>query len=232
MKVWAISDTHTRHENLVVPEGIDMVIHAGDASIARSVSQNREQMVPFLEWYSSLDIKYKVLIAGNHDTSVQVRRTMQIPLEIPDNIIYLQHEMREIAGVKIFGSPYTPTFGHGWAFNVDRPDLLGKWGEIPEDCDILVTHGPPKGILDMTQYDSRQPGNNGKVFQQCGCEHLLNRIKEIQPKYSIFGHIHNEENCQNSGVLRLSNIETTFINASIVDLKYNPHNNGWVFDYV
>ena len=227
MKIWAISDSHNKEKFLKVPEGIDMVIFGGDAGTHRDPSLNANGVIDFLEWFNSLYIKHKVFIPGNHDTSIQ--RGLVDPKKYP-SITYLNHEATVIEGIKIFGSPYTPTFGTGWAYNVARHKLDQYWIDIPTDTDILITHGPPKGILDLTQYDSRA-GADGKGFFQCGCKSLLNRIKVVEPKYHIFGHIHPESNCPNAATTKVRGIKTTFINACVVDLGYEVVNDGYVFEY-
>lgn len=136
---------------------------------------------------------------------------------------FLRHEVKEVAGLKIFGSPYTPSFGHGWAYNIPRNKLDVYWKDIPTGVDILVTHGPPKGILDLTE------NSDGTLFQ-CGCKSLLNRVKEVKPRFHVFGHIHPETLCPNAGVLKVTGIETTFINAAVVNLQYEIDNHGIVIE--
>lgn len=227
MRIWTISDTHCKHGFLEIPKNIDLVIHAGDESNYRDPYMNNNECLNFLEWYKNLNIQYKVFVPGNHSTAIG--RGLIKKADIPKEIIFLLHESVEIDGIKIFGSPYTPSFGTGWAFNVHRNTIGSYWEEIPANTDILVTHGPPRGILDLTLYDSRD-GADGKSFFQCGCDSLLEKIKEIKPKFNIFGHIHNEPRCYNSGMLKPQNLETTFINASVVDLSHNINNNGQVFE--
>ena len=226
-KGWFISDTHRKHGLLKVPENIDFVFHGGDESNNKSPYFNVNECLDFLTWYSSLDIKYKIFVAGNHSTAIGeglIKRS-----DIPENIIYLEHESVEIEGIKIFGSPYTPEFSTGWSFNVPRKNLKSYWDEVPDNTDILITHGPPKGILDLTQYDTRAGANGESVFQ-CGCKDLLDAVKRIQPKYHMFGHIHPEKNCPNAGQQIIQHCKTTFINAAVVDLDYEIHNNGIVVD--
>ena len=231
MKIWVISDSHTKHRELQVPD-VDMVIFAGDCSYQKDPDLNAIEVSDFIHWFKSLKIKYKIMIAGNHDVSIE--RGL-----ITDwgNIIYLFHETAIVNGIKIFGSPYTPKFGTNWAFNVPRWTLSRYWDQIPE-VDILITHGPPKGILDMTQYDTR-PDATGKEFFQCGCQELLDRVKVVKPKYHIFGHIHSETNCPNTGMQKPVWSETLFINASTCGYEKDHINgktktivnNGIIIDY-
>ena len=95
-----------------------------------------------------------------------------------------------------------------------------------------------EGILDLTKYDTRA-GATGNSYFQCGCKELLDRVKIIQPKYHIFGHIHPETDCPNSGILKINNCDTTFINAAVCDFGRTAEdekrklliNNGFIFEY-
>lgn len=219
MKTWIISDTHGKHRLLDIPNNIDMCIFAGDAGTVKNPSMNVNSILDFLDWFKSLNhIKYKIMIAGNHCTSIEAGLVTRG--DIHESITYLEHEYIEIEGLKIFGSPYTPEF-HNWAFNVSRHKLDPYWQDIPNDIDILITHGPPKGILDLTK-------RNG--YDQCGCKSLLNRVKITQPRFHIFGHIHTEEGCSNAGIYEMNGLKTKFINASVLNLDYQICNNGFIIE--
>lgn len=207
MKIVTISDTHGLHNQLQLPKG-DMLLHSGDVANIGS----KQDVVMFLNWFSQQDFQYKIFIAGNHDFYFERTVTKEIASLIPDNIIYLNDSGVTVEGIHIWGSPVQPRFGN-WAFNRDRgADIDQHWQLIPANTDILLTHGPPKGILD-------------KTFQglDVGCEMLLQRIEEIQPKYNIFGHIH-----EAYGQVTKNNIH--FINASVVNLRYMVVNPPVVFE--
>ena len=226
MKIWHISDTHSYHSQLFVPYDIDMVIFSGDCSNSKDFGINSNEVDKFLDWFIKLPIKYKVMIAGNHDTSFEKRMWTKDFLDSM-GVIYLENESEIIEGVKIFGSPYTPTFGVGWSFNRDRVKLDRVWRNIiPDDADIIITHGPPKGILDLTS-------NRDKSLERCGDKSLLNRLKEVQPKLSLFGHIHNRGSILNQGTMKLSTLDTTFSNGSVVDdNKFGQlSSNGNILEY-
>ncbi len=212
MKVFFFSDSHCLHRELVIPYGVDMLICGGDVSNVQNRAANAHEVLDFLIWYESLPIKYKIFIAGNHDTSIEAG--LVDPRKY-SSIDYLEHESIERGGVNIFGSPYTPTFGVGWAFNKDKHKLQPYWEQIPENTDILVTHGPPKTILDLS-YD-----RNGNL-EYCGDKSLLNRVSVIEPDYHLFGHIHNYEICNNAGQMQITSLKTQFINGSCVtDRKFD-----------
>ena len=209
MRIWHISDTHTFHNLLEIPANIDMVIFSGDCSNPRDPFSNEPEVRDFIDWFSALPIKYKIFVAGNHDTSIEKRLVTKYDF-INAGITYLENETITIEGLKIFGSPYTPSFGYGWAFNKERHKLDRMWDKIIDiDTDIIINHGPPKGVLDIS-FD-----RNGNM-ERCGDKSLMNRVIQVRPKLVLFGHIHNCEDIINQGVLQLSTLPTKFSNGSVV----------------
>lgn len=202
MQIVAISDTHGKHRDLQpLPEG-DVLIHAGDVSRGGTM----EQVMDFLEWFAAQKHTHKIFIAGNHDFFFEQAGLEEINSIIPEDIIYLNDSGVKINGVKFWGSPITPWFNN-WAFNRERGVEIKKhWDLMPDDADVLVTHGPPFGILDETVYGKRT-----------GCEELLLRVYQVKPKYHIFGHIHEDYG-------RFTKGETAFINASVLDDWYEMKN--------
>ena len=200
--------THGFHKLLDIPSGIDIVIHSGDCSNSRDPFNNESEVRRFIDWYKDLPIKNKVYVAGNHDTSIENKLVTKEDFK-KAGITYLENEYATVCGLKIFGSPHTPRFGN-WAFMKERNKLERFWRKaMNEDCDIVVTHGPPKGALDKS-YD-----REGRM-EHCGDKSLFNRIREIEPGLSLFGHIHNTEDIINAGVLKFSVGETLYSNGSVV----------------
>lgn len=206
-KIWHFSDTHTYHELLKVPE-CDISICSGDVTNPRDKDVNAKEYLEFLDWYGQQTIGYRILIGGNHDTSLESKRIREEDFT-SRGIIYLHDEEVVINGLKIWGSPYTPTFGVGWSFNKSRDKIHAVWEKIPEDTDIVVTHGPPKGILDLSY-------NRENELEFCGDVALKRRMLTIQPKLVCFGHIHNCDNIINAGYTKLSAYDTIFSNGSVV----------------
>ena len=209
IKLWHISDTHGDHALLTVPKGIKIVIHSGDHSNHYDEYRNEPEARAFLHWFGKLKIPYKILIAGNHDAFAARSNQEFRNLCAMYDIIYLENDWTYVEGIKIWGSPLTPTF-KTWHFMKDRSTLHDVWKQIPEDTDIVIVHGPPKGILDASY-------RNDGTTDKCGClslkKHILERIK---PKFVLFGHIHNNEDIINAGVLKLSVHDTIFSNGSVV----------------
>ena len=201
MRIVCISDTHNCHDQINVPDG-DILIHAGDATTVG----NLEQIVFFDHWFSSQPHKYKIFIAGNHDWLFETDNNFARSL-LDKSIIYLQDSFVEIEGLKIYGSPWQPRF-YDWAFNLMRgAEIAEKWKLIPNDTDILITHGPPHGILDEVPR---------KYFvENTGCEELRKVVETIKPKLHIFGHIH-------CGYGQTEQFGVKFVNASNCDEEYNP----------
>lgn len=189
MDITFISDTHGIHERLLLNSGT-VLIHTGDVTEYGS----EDEVSDFLHWFSRQPFTYKIFIAGNHDLFLEECSPAKRKKMIPSDIIYLQNSGIEIVGMKIWGSPVTPYF-LGMAFNARQGAEIEKaWNKIPADTDILITHGPPKGILD----------------QGVGSEELLTRINKIRPAIHCFGHAHGQ-----NGIETING--TAFINASIVN---------------
>lgn len=209
-KIVCLSDTHNCNEQIAVPDG-DVLIHAGDATIRGTEHEVEE----FLAWFSSLPHKYKIFVAGNHDWLYETNNRYARLLTASFNIKYLQDSSTIIEGLKIYGSPWQPRF-YDWAFNLNRgAELAEKWKLIPDDTDILITHGPPHGILDEVPR---------KFFvENTGCEELRKKVEEIRPKLHIFGHIH-------CGYGQTEKFGVKYVNASNCDESYEPTQSPIVID--
>ena len=208
MEITFISDTHSRHDIMTMDlPGGPMIIHCGDVSSRGRFQETQD----FINWFASLPYMHKIFIAGNHDFIFEKENALQIP----ESIHYLHDSSVTIEGIKIYGSPWQPWF-FNWAFNLPRngPGLAMKWEAIPEDTDILVVHGPPKGILDKVV----------RGAEHVGCELLRDRILEVRPKIVSFGHIHEDR-----GMIEIDGI--TYINASMLDLQYEYTNSPIIVDY-
>lgn len=201
-----LSDTHNQHENIIVPDG-DLLIHAGDATNYGT----EVEVENFLSRYAYLPHLHKIFVAGNHDWLYENDNRRARLLTANHGIEYLQDSFTEIEGLKIYGSPWQPRF-FDWAFNLNRgAEMAEKWKLIPADIDILITHGPPHGILDEVprQYWT----------ENTGCEELRKKVEEIAAfgklKVHVFGHIH-------CGYGTAENFGVKFINAANCDEAYNP----------
>jgi predicted phosphodiesterase len=205
VRIVCISDTHGRHDDLVVPDG-DVLIHAGDFT-GRG---EKAEVVAFSNWLAGLPHARKLVAAGNHDFAFEKR-----PSEARSWLTaatYLQDSGVTIDGVTFWGSPWQPRF-FDWAFNLDRgAPLAAKWALIPANTDVLVTHGPPHGILDRTSSGLH-----------VGCEELLKVVERVRPKVHVFGHIHEAYGQVVKG-------PTRFVNASNCTLRYQPTNPPIVVD--
>jgi len=221
MKITFISDTHTRHRDVEADlPGGDLLIHAGDFM---NSGYHKEEAEEFFTWFDGIKgYDKKIFIAGNHDRIMQMQPEWATDtLTEYKTIDYLRDEgfayydMDMDRSTKIYGSPWQPEF-FNWAFNLPRngEEMKAKWDAIPDDTDILITHGPPYGYLDV-------PG--GKKFQ-VGCELLRERIDAMQPKIHVFGHIHGSAGYYFNG-------HTHFINASVLDERYTYTNLPLTFEW-
>ena len=199
MNITLISDTHGLHEELKLSAG-QILIHAGDITEYGT----EEEVIDFLKWFAQQPYNYKIFIAGNHDFFLQECKPSKLKRLIPENIIYLQNSGIQINGINIWGSPVIPYF-LGMAFNARSGKPLKKvWDKIPTNTDILITHGPPEGILD-----------NG-----FGCNQLMEQVNKTQPLIHVFGHIHQQHGTQQLG-------NTKFINAALVNTLNQMESKGY-----
>jgi predicted phosphohydrolase len=207
MRFVFLSDTHSYLANVKVPDG-DVLVFAGDATFRGRLSE----WDAFNAAWAKLPHAHKCFTPGNHDLTLETHPQQALE-HLPDVNVLIDQEY-VIDGIKLYFSPWTPMFCN-WAFMKSRgPEIREVWRKIPPDTDILVTHGPPHKILDLT------PG-----WEQVGCEELRKVVKRIKPRYHVFGHIHCEY-----GIKEVEG--TTFINASVCTEGYDPINPPIVVDII
>lgn len=179
MKIIVISDTHNKHNNVELPEG-DILVHCGDAT------NQKYEFEGFAKWFGSLNYKYKILVAGNHDQMIGRLGYKNTFHFLKNNgVIYLQDSSIEIDGIKFYGSPWVLEYDYRFGeFMCSEEKIKEYWEKIPLDTDVLITHGPAYLIGDLVQQDIWEP-NVGSVS-------LKKRIEELNLKYHLFGHIHDD----------------------------------------
>lgn len=218
LRIAMISDVHTKWKHLVIPE-CDILISAGDYSFRGE----KHIHVNFHKWLSQQNAKHIISVCGNHETGIEnnFQAAKDLVQKIDQRIHFIEEETIEIEGLKIHGSAISPFFNN-WAWNRHRGAEIKKhWDLIPEDVDILVTHTPPHGILDIVYH------NDGVTpKERVGCEELAKRIKDLkQLKLHVFGHIHSS-----SGEIDIDGIR--YVNAAICDEDYICVNPVRVFDLI
>lgn len=208
LKVVHTSDTHTLEFSDSMPEG-DILIHSGDATFDGSIKQTARLEVELSKAASKF--KHVIFVPGNHDWFFEDYPHLlpEIENRLPDNVHILISKEISIEGYKFYGHPHTPRF-HDWAFNVDRGSrqMVGLIDQIPKDVDVLISHGPPHGILDQEK----------KCLHKVGCEDLRRKLPHLGSlKLMCFGHIHEEY-----GNVRLG--EVIFSNGSYLSAEYDFNN--------
>lgn len=182
MKICAISDTHDNHRQIRIPE-CDVLVVAGDFTCHRSpILAN---YVDFNDWLRTVPAKHKIVVAGNHDTLFELNN--ELARSVLTEAIYLQDSGVVIDGVNFWGSPWTPFFA-SWAFMKPDEMLKDYWDKIPEETNVLITHGPPQGILDTTYEYGKAP--EGKHVGSFGLREKVFERGLPELRAHIFGHIH------------------------------------------
>lgn len=239
VRVVCISDTHSRHDALLREPGLlppgDILVHAGDFT----TTGTKPQMENFRDFLKTVPYAHKVVVGGNHDITLheeyyeetgeerfhknrpdgpyfaaQMRR-MFLNLRTEANVHYLENEAVELMGVMFWATPWTPEYG-GWAFNYEpEGDFCRElYSTIPAHTDVLITHGPPAGVGDLTIKGVR-----------AGCPVLLEEVRSrIRPRVHVFGHIH-----EGFGAYQ-DETGQRYLNASTSTIQYRPINPPVVFD--
>lgn len=176
VSVVCVSDTHNSQPAL--PDG-DVLIHAGNLTQSGSL----KELKATVDWLHAQPHPNKIVVARNHDLYLDdnyhsaTSKTQDVSFDWGD-IIYLQNTETTITcqngrSIRIYGSPYSARHGN-WAFQYPRSENIWKYS-IPDDIDILITHGPPRAHLDL---------------MTLGCVHLLQELWRVRPRLHVFGHVH------------------------------------------
>jgi Icc-related predicted phosphoesterase len=180
-----VADTHRKHRELVIPE-CDILIHCGDFCSFQRDDHGTLDDVDV--WFAEAPAKHVICIGGNHDFLLQSREFRFA------HATFLEDKLVEIEGFAIYGSPWCPELS-GFAYYASKDQLIERWKKIPEGIDILVTHTPPYGFLDI-------PTSGG---MHLGCPHLRNELNRIRPRLHVFGHIHASHGTHQEGTTQLVN---------------------------
>lgn len=191
IRVVCLSDTHNQLNRIDVPAG-DLLIHAGDFTNEGSL----DEFIDFVQCLNQLPHKYKVIVPGNHDI-IKDDFYREVFFDYP-NCIVLTNAGTRIFNYNIYGCPALP----------------GDKYLIPNNTDILVTHMPPYGILDLTVHGTNE-----------GSYDLLKQVNSVKPRIHIFGHIHESYGIE-------QNTSTTFINAANCNLFHEPKQKPIIIDLI
>lgn len=190
-----------------MPEGEELLLIALHAAIHCMYIQLVQLPI------SGSSILDEIPTLGNSKESLAAAVQVENVRQYLTNCTYLQDELIELYGLKIYGTPWQPEFCK-WAFNVPRgQECLQKWEQIPVGIDLLISHTPPLGHGDLCCSGVR-----------AGCVELLSTVQQrVKPKYHVFGHVHEGYGITSDGKI-------IFVNASTCDINYLPHNPPIVFD--
>jgi len=205
IKITCISDLHGNIPPDLEP--CDLLIVSGDLT----ASDQEYQYFEVFTWLDRQPCKEKVLIAGNHDMRMEFENYAG---PTGNEFHFLHDEGIELFGLKIWGLPYSLLFDginpKCVAFCGEEKDLQGVCDKIPNDIDILISHGPASGVLDKTVRG-----------EHVGSYALLSALDRIKPKLLVTAHIHE---AYGQLVYKHQGPNTLCINASYVNAKYKPVN--------
>jgi len=178
LRLVCTSDTHLHHEELVIPDG-DIFIHCGDFG---QKTKDAKDVLEFNDWMGTLPHRHKLVIAGNHEFVFNKLTKEEIQSQLLTNCTYLQDQLVVIEGTKIWGTPWNAS--QNMSFGTTNRQQ--KWDLIPKDTEILITHIPPRDIMDKAA--------SGKPW---GCTFLRKTVRHVvQPYLHLFGHVHEQTGLQ------------------------------------
>lgn len=204
MKLLHLSDTHGCHHRLYDLPDADVLVHSGDFTLNGSEAE----AIDFMNWFCDIPYRHKIFICGNHDNCLYGANIVGLD----SNVHYLCNSGIEIEGLKFYGVPM---------FMGDcLTDLQSNnYARIPADTDILITHSPAFGILDL---------DNGINY---GSEELLKAVSKINPQIHLFGHIHSQHGIVSIGHTVFSNGAISGVDSSVLNvpnvLDRMDDNNIW-----
>jgi Icc-related predicted phosphoesterase len=163
-----------------------------------------KSVIQFNDYLQSLPHKIKIVIGGNHEIGFNNFTKEFIQQNVITNAIYLQDESLQVnlpdkRSLLFYGTPWTTSNNMG--FSMSRSIISQKWDKIPENTDVLITHLPPQGYLDLAT------GTTPDACKICdipihrykrhwGCPKLTERTKHLcahgRLKVHLFGHVHEE----------------------------------------
>jgi Icc-related predicted phosphoesterase len=201
LRLVLLSDTHQFHREVEVPDG-DVLIHAGDFTM---FSKSMSAIGDFNTWLGELPHRHKIVVPGNHEFFSEADPSRR---SLVSNATILMNEGIEIDGLRTWGSPVTPLYGGAFGLS-SAADRRRLYAQIPQDTEVLITHGPPYGILDSSPDSGLHSG----------CRELFDAVMRVRPKLHVFGHVHGAH-----GIFQSDH--TTFVNAALLgihgDLDKSP----------
>ena len=210
-KIIALSDTHTQHEKIPYSSiECDILIHCGDATNRG----NFTEVEAFYKWLVKAPAKYKLFLPGNHDKKSK-EHPLLLEMASTFGILKPHNTLLDVMGLRIWGNWTVPTWNYMTGkISPDKIKMEHIWHKMPNNLDILVTHVPPYNILDEAHYKNEKFANN------LGCPYLKSEISKKQPKYHLFGHVHEK----GLHVIKPNNGSTTFMNCAMLNRDHTEFN--------
>lgn len=210
MKLCCISDTHCQLSTVrekILNVDADLLAFCGDMTYSGSL----QEVIKEMRILGELSYRFKqgvIVIPGNHDRLSESEPSLFASIAQENGLIYMHEKSVTIGGLHFYGSGWTPEFCN-WAWGYPRELGQQIWENIPDDTEVLLTHGPYKGILD-----------NGGL----GCYDLRQRVGHLPKlRLHVFGHMH-------SSYGEVVQAGVRFVNASICNERYEPVNSPVVIE--
>ncbi len=221
---------HSRSDDFLLPQA-DLLLHCGDFAASGSRKTQRAAARRLDEFLArQTHIPEKIIVQGNHDPDSPAK-----VLFPSSKAIYVRSSSTiTVNGVHFALEPFSRRMAYR---NIRRNVASTSPSDFPK-CDILVSHEPPKHILDLTYHGF-----------SAGSFHLKDLVEraENKPRMWACGHIHesrgilshqfqpdganNEDECEATIVINASNANSGRANrivsgAVVVEVERLSSNNG------
>lgn len=222
MELCVFSDIHGYLPNNI--KQCDVVCICGDI-FPLKIQRNSQECKDwweneFTNWVLKLPCKKVIVIAGNHDfwfdyyTPSAIRDFIRNS-KLKGKLIYLHNKSYRYKGITFYGCPYCEG-PYGWAFSPcdTMPDIHWAYDKI-KDCDVLLTHQPPK----IGHIGCSYPG---KPWQRdFGSEYLADILRKKDISYLFCGHVHTGNHLETNISDIFFTKTTKMFNVSLLDEDYN-----------
>jgi len=221
-RLCVLSDTHGQHALYIIPK-CELLVHCGDLMTEDRGVRGPDggngalaRLEEFGHWLGSQPCEAAIVIGGNHDAifedlgAERVRELLCHGASRADplaKVYYLCNEGADVKGLRVFGTPlnaansktsqniaFQPAYGA--QTGDDDPKLRAASQIPPGGLDILISHGPPAGVLDVG----------------LGSPLLAEMAFRERPALHLFGHQHLAY-----GVAFDPTVGTLFVNAASCD---------------
>lgn len=198
-----ISDTHNEW---VAPEHMppaDILIHTGDFSHRGKAGEFQA----FNFWLGEVAHLYpvRIVVLGNHDTMTYGKKFPKM-VSLLSNATHVPNaELFEVCGLRMLSLPY---------LKYESEALQAAVATLSEhrDIDILLTHAPAYGVLDLSHSQFR-----------CGSKAVAQLVQTVRPTCHLFGHVHEQHGFEQDSIEGVLSVNSSLCDHPVTGIVNAGH---------